>query len=488
MKDLKQKAIRGGFAKLIGQVTNFTVKCINLMVLARLLDPTDFGLVAMVTAITGIYEMFSTGGLSSAAVQQASITDEQISTLFWINVLIGLLLAFLCILTAPVLAHFYHEPRLFWVTVIFAAGIFFTAAGAQHAALLQRQLRYVTQVTIEAATSIIATAVVICLAFAGFGYWSLVLGGVVGPAINTAAMWAVVGWRPGMPRRNAHIRSMLHFGGTVTLNGLVIYIAYSFDKILLGRFWGADALGLYSRAGQLIHIPTSQLNSAIGGVAFSALSRLQNDPFQLRNYFLKGYSLVIAMTAPITLFSAAFAEDIIFVVLGPKWTEAATIFRLLAPTVLIFGIINPTAWLLWALGLHMRSLAIAFVIAPLCITAYLIGLPYGPNGVALAFSVAMTLWLAPHIIWCVKGTMISPRDFLLAMWPPIGSAAMAAALAFATQFYFSQWQSPFTRLLLGAFVMAVVYAGMLLFVMGQKSFYLGLLGQLRSPSRWRSGF
>lgn len=483
MKDLKQKTIRGGFAKLIGQGINFTVRFAFLAVVARLLDPADFGLVAMVTAVTGVYDLFSTGGLSSAAIQQATVTEEQISTLFWINVLIGVMLALLCLLTAPLLAHFYHEPRLFWVTIVLAAGFIFTSAGAQHSTILHRQLRYVAQVAIEALTVVASAAVAISMAVAGFGYWALVISAVVGPAVNTAAMWAVVGWTPGMPRRNVGVRAMLHFGGTVTLNNLVVYIAYNFEKVLLGRFWGADALGLYGRASQLINIPTAQLNSAIGGVAFSALSRLQHDPVQFRNYFLKGYSLVIAMTAPITLFSAAFSDDIILVVLGPKWTEAAVIFRLLTPTVLIFGIINPTAWLLLAMGLQKRSLAIALVIAPLCVTAYLIGLPYGPSGVALAYSTAMTLWLAPHILWCLKGTMISVRDFLLAMWPPIGSAIVAAALAFAAQFYFAQWQSPFSRLLFGACVMAAVYAGMLLFVMGRKSFYLGLLAQLRSPTQ-----
>jgi len=482
MEDLKRKTIRGGFAKLIGQAINFTVRFVFLMVVARLLDPADFGLVAMVTAVTGVYDLFSTGGLSSAAVQQATVTEEQISTLFWINMLIGVLLAFLCLLSAPLLAYFYHEPRLFWVTIVLAAGFIFTAAGAQHVAILQRHLRYVAQTAIEALTVVVSAAVAIVLAVAGFGYWALVMSAVVGPVVNTTALWAVVRWTPGMPRRNVGVRAMLHFGGTVTLNNLVVYIAYNSEKVLLGRFWGADALGLYGRANQLINIPTTQLNSAIGGVAFSALSRLQNDPIQFKNYFLKGYSLVIAMTAPITLFSAAFADDIILVVLGPKWTETAIIFRLLTPTVLIFGIINPTAWLLLSMGLQRRSLAVALVIAPLCVTAYIIGLPYGPSGVALAYSTAMTLWLAPHILWCLKGTMVSPREFLLAMWPPIASAAVAAAFAFAAQFYFAQWQSSLSRLLFGAFVMAVAYAGMLLFVMGRKSFYLGLLGQLRKPS------
>jgi O-antigen/teichoic acid export membrane protein len=480
MEDLKQRTVRGGFAKLAGQVVTFTLQLVFLVVLARLLDPADFGFVAMVTAVTGFYGLFRDGGLSAAAIQKANVTDEQKSSLFWINILIGTVLTLLCLLTAPVLVLFYNEPRLFWVTIVISSGFIVGAAGAQHSAILQRELRFVTMAVIEALSVIAGTVVAIAMAVAGFGYWSLVVSALISVATGTAGMWMVVRWVPGAPRWTSNIGSMLHFGGTVTLNGVVVYLAYNLDKVLLGRFWGADALGLYGRAYQLINLPTAQLNNAVGGVAFSALSRLQNDDFQFKNYFLKGYSLVITMTAPITLFAFAFSEDIIRVVLGPKWIEAAMIFRLLAPTVLIFGIINPLGWLLLSTGRQRRSLAVALVIAPLCVTGYLIGLPYGSTGIALAYSTTMSLWVVPHIIWCLKDTMISPRELVLAMWPPLGSSIVAAAVALLAQSYFGHWQSPVWRLLFGGCVMGAAYGGMLLFVMGQKSFYLGLLIQLKT--------
>src|SRR5262249_19380885 len=149
------------------------------------------------------------------------------------------------------------------------------------------------------------------MALAGFGYWALVGAAIISPAVSTAGMWIVTGWIPGAPKWDAGVNSMLRFGGTITLNALIVYIAYNFDKVLLGRVWGADALGIYGRAYQLINLPTGNLNAAVGGIAFSALSRLQNDPPRIRSYFLKGYSLVISITVPITMFSAFFAEDII---------------------------------------------------------------------------------------------------------------------------------------------------------------------------------
>lgn len=482
MKDLKERAVRGGFAKLCGQAANFVLRLASIAILSRLLNPEEFGLVAMATVATGVYGLFTSAGLSSATVQKETITDAQVSTLFWVNIGVGALLALACVVTAPILVAFFHEPRLFWLTIAMSAGFLFNAAGVQHFALLQRQLRYVAVAGIETVAQVVSSLVAIAMALADFGYWSLVTMAIVSPAVATACMWSATSWIPGPPRLRAGTGAMLRFGGTLTLNGLVVYVAYNLEKILLGRFWGADALGLYGRAYQLVTIPTDNLNWAVGGVAFSALSRLQHDPVRLKNYFLKGYSLVVSLTIPITIFCALFSDDIVLVILGPKWAESAVIFRLLTPTVLIFGMINPLSWLLLSSGLQGRSLAVALVIAPLVTSAYFIGLPYGPNGVALSYSTAMTLWLVPHIVWCLRGTPISPWDLFLAVRRSFVSGIVAAVAAFIVLMYVGQQAPPLVRLALGGCVMVTVYCYMLLLVMGQRAFYLDLLAVMRTPS------
>ena len=475
MKDLKRRTIRGGLAKLCGQAVNFFLRIAYLVIMARLLNPKDFGLVAMVTSVTGLYGLFTSAGLSVASIQRPSITDEQISTLFWINIVAGTLLAFLCLLTAPVLVRFYNEPRLFWLTVVTALGFIISAAAVQHSALLERHMRYVALTGIGTLSQLGGVVVGIVMAIVGFGYWGLAVSPIVQSAVSLTGVWVVTGWFPGLPRRDREIGSMLRFGGTLTLNGVIVYLAYNLDKVLLGRFWGADVLGLYGRAYQLINIPNDNLNSAIGGVAFSALSRLQNDPVRYRSYFLKAYFLANSLTFPITIFCAVFADDIILVLLGPKWTDAATIFRLLCPTVMIFGIINPMAWLLLSIGLYGRSFRIALVIAPLVITAYVIGLPFGASGVAFAYSAALTIWLVPHILWCLHGTAVSPRDILFASSRPFFSAIVAAAFAFSAQLYLGEWASPLLRLALEGASMTIVYFSMLLLGKEQRILYLDLL-------------
>src|SRR6266852_8912657 len=142
MKDLKHRAIRGGVAKICSQGANFLVRIGSLMILARLLDPKDFGLVGMVTAVTGVFSVFRDFGLSAAAVQRTTVTEEQSSTLFWINLLLGAILGLLALALAPFVVAFYHEQRLFVVTAVLATAFLFNAAGVQHTARLARQMRF----------------------------------------------------------------------------------------------------------------------------------------------------------------------------------------------------------------------------------------------------------------------------------------------------------------------------------------------------------
>lgn len=477
-KDLKTSMARGAVARIIGQGVSFAVRMGYLVVMARILSPTDFGLFTMVLVVTGILDIIVYGGLTMSAVQKHEITQDEISNLFWLNVLLSITLAAICFLCGPLLVHFYGEPRVWWIASVLLVGLIVGSAGSQHMAIMQRQLRYTELTAIDVVGSLSSTIIGISMAVAGCGYWALVVGAVTLPIVNTLCVWWVSGWRPSAPSRSVDVRPMVRYGITVVSNGLVVYFAYNTEKILLGRFWGVELLGLYGRANQLIGLPIAQLHSAIGGVAFAGLARVQNDPERYRRYFLKIYALAVSLTAPVTLFCAVYAEDIILVALGPKWIEAAPLFRALAPTVLVFGFINPMAWLLQSSGLQARSLMMAFVIAPLCIVSYLIGLPYGAIGVAICYSLALTLWLVPHLIWAMHGTPIALRDLFHSTWRPIVAGMLAAAVAGLGKFYLADSISV-VRLAGGGTAMAVVYGWTLLVLFGQKSYFADILATLR---------
>ena len=482
MEDLKGKVIRGGLARLCAQAAGFVLRIGSLLILSRLLSPRDFGLVAMVTAFTGVLGLFRDFGLGSAAVQHTTVTDEQNSTLFWINILLGAILSVTALAAAPAIAAFYREPRLLGLTAALGMGFLFGAAGNQHTVVLMRQMRFTALAVINVVSSAMGIIIAVYGAEAGYGYWALVSMSLATPAVSTVGLWLATGWIPGMPRRGTGIRSMLRFGGSITLINLLVYAGYNADKVMIGRFWGVYAVGIYGRAYQLINIPTENLNSAVGEVAFSALSRLQHDPVRFRSYFLKGFSLVLGLTLPITIACALFADDVVAVLLGPNWQGAAMIVRLLSPTITIFAIINPLGWLVFSLGLTVRGLKVAPVLATGMIASYAVALPYGPQGVAFAYSAALTLWVIPHIWICVHGTMISVRDILVAVSRPLASGIFAGGIALGARMIWGEGLLPLPRLIIECTILFSAFFMVLFFVAGHKALYLDVLGGLRKPS------
>lgn len=477
-EDLKRKTARGALASIGGQASTIVLRTVSFMVLARLLLKEDFGLMNMAIVFTGFLGLLRDPGLSMAAVQRLSTTRAQVSNLFWVNFAVGGLLAFLAAVTAPILAALYGEPRLFWVTVVLGTTFVFNGAATQHRAMLQRSMRFAVLAIIDVISLIFSIAVGIGMAVAGLGYWALVGMTISLPMVSLSGVWLATGWIPGMPRRRSGVRSMLAFGGALTMNNLIVYLAYNIDKVLIGRFWGAAALGIYDRAYSLVNLPIGNLLETVGFVAFPALSRVQNDSARLRNYFLKGYSLFLALVIPIPIACALFADDITLAILGPKWRESAGIVRLLAPTVLAFAFNHPFAWLMLASGRAGRCLRMALVVCPVLILSCWFGVKHGPQGVAVGFSIAMVLSIVPVLLWAKHGTLITMRDILRAVTPSSMSIVGGAAVALAVTPILGRVEPVFVRLVAESTILFGMYLFTLLFIMKQKQVWMGLLREI----------
>jgi len=475
---LKRKSVRGGAVVLFSQGLKFVLTIGSTMILARLLTPEDFGLQGMVLALTGAVGLFSDIGLSMATVQRDFITHEQTSTLFWINVVLGTALAVLVAALAPVLVVFYHESRLFWMTIGSAATFLIGGLAVQHSALLVREMRFITLAIIQTSSLIASSLVGIVMALLGCGYGALIGSMVAAPIVTVLGMWFAVPWIPGMPRRGYGLRSALHFGGTLTLNNVIVYLGYNMEKILLGRFWGAAALGLYGKAYSLVNLPTMQLLSSIYTVVFPAFSRLQADPQRLRNSFLQVYSAILSLSIPVTICCILFAEELIRIALGPKWSGSVQVFRLLGPTVFAFGMINPFGWFLISTGRVVRSFKISLLIAPSVILGIMMGLHHGPKGVALAYSMVMILLICPVITWAMHGTGITWGSLWNVMKHPILSGLVACAAGITFKCVLGGKLSALACLTFGLGATFGVYAWMLLAIMGQMPLYMDLLGHL----------
>lgn len=450
------------------------------MVLARLIAPSDYGLITMVVTFTGFLGLFSSLGLYHAAIQCDSISADQSSALFWITLLFGLILFAVCVALAPAIASFYGDPRLVAATIIIGTGFIFSGAGIQHGAMISRQMRYGRVAIIELTSDLISAAVAIYFAWIGYGYFALAYMIALQPLIATIGVWYSARWVPKIPGIDVHVTMMLRFGRTMTLTSAITYFTSNLQNVLIGKFWGEEAIGLYGRSNYLLSFPIDTLNNAIGDVAFNALAQVKRDRARLRRSFLQIYTCVVALTLPLTFACALFADDVIAVLLGPRWSEVVPIFRLLTPTVLVFAINNPIGWLLSALGMAERGLKIALVSAPLVLAGVMIGLPYGPEGVALSYSAVMMLKAIPIATWALRDTGIHFRDIMTGLSGALVATIAAGTLCYVLEAELLSSMTPLLRLAMLSLVFAVTYVLVLMRSATHRAVFAEVLQEARN--------
>ena len=222
-----------------------------------------------------------------------------------------------------------------------------------------------------------------------------------------ALSWLMVRWIPGLPRRGAKVRSMIAFGGNVAASYLIISVNRSADSVLIGWYWGAGPLGLYSRAYNLLMLPVRQLSAPAGSVAVPAFSRLQNDPERFARYYLRAANLIMWITTPIFGFLFVAAQPVIVLVLGHQWREAAPVFQILVISALGQLLLDSTLWLFVSRGQSARLLKLLLIISPIIVGSFAIGLPFGIKGVALSGSVVLVGILPWILKFAFRGTTLT---------------------------------------------------------------------------------
>jgi O-antigen/teichoic acid export membrane protein len=427
--DLRGRSVRGGLVNVTSQGAQFLIQSIATVVLARLLTPADFGLVAMVATVTGLGQAFADLGLSEATIQRKEISHIQVSALFWINVAIGLGLMLITAALAPVFARFYREPRLANITLLVSLTFLIGGLRVQPDAILKRQMRFSSLAIRDVASYALAVPVAITMACRGAGYWAIV---ALPLTLNFTAMalsWLMVNWRPGPPRRDAQIGSMIAFGGNVAASYFIITVSRSADNVLIGWYSGAGPLGLYSRAYNLLMLPVRQLSAPAASVAIPAFSRVQGDPERFARYYLRAVNLIMWISAPIFGFLFAAAQPVIVLTLGNQWRAAAPVFQILAVSALVQLLLESTIWLFVSRGQSHQLLKLLLIITPIIVGSYAIGLPFGIKGVALSGSLVLLSVLPWMLKFAFRGTNLTLQRVGRAILYPIALCLAGVFLA-----------------------------------------------------------
>ena len=399
LTNLKARTISSGFITIAAQGAQFVLNLASIMVLARLLVPADFGLVAMVMTVMGFLRVFKDAGLSTATVQRDGITQAQVSNLFWINVAMSGVVTLLLAAASPVIAWFYREPRLVAITLPLSLTFVLGGLVVQHTALLNRQMRFKAIAAIQVSSMLIGIAVGIGMAWCHYGYWALVFSNLAVTVAAVPLTWLAIPWRPRWPVRQTETRSLVHFGANIAAGGFIYSVARGADGLLIGRFYGADSVGLYSRAGALLNRPMEQFLSPISSVFVPVLSRIQNEPERYRRTFLRVYE-VLALTSFLgTGLMLALSRPLMLLVLGPKWEQAAAIFGGFTLAALSMPLTTASTWLFASQGRGKDLLLGSSLTSLVAVASFVGGLPFGPTGVAVVYSAATLLVAMPVLFY-----------------------------------------------------------------------------------------
>lgn len=388
-QDVNRRALRGGAAVMAAEITSQLLRVAATAVLARILLPADFGLLSMVTAISVFAERVKDIGLSDATVQRQRITHSEVSTLFWINVLVCVLIAGVLASLSTLIARFYGEPRVSGVTVVVASTFVMSGLVIQHQALLRRQLQFGMLAGIQLSAVFLSMVLAVILAYYGLGYWALVAREFSRAFFVMAGTWMACRWRPGWPRRGVSVSSLLSFGGNVTGFNLVYFLSQHVDRILIGRLHGANWLGFYDNAHRLLVLPIQQVRWPVTTVSLPALSALQTEPDRFMAYYEKASRLAAFVISPIVIFSFVFADLVVALLLGPRWGNCVPIFRVLAVGAMATPFVALMGPALLAYGKAKVNFQIGLVNAVTRVALVLLGgLLWGPIGFALGGSSA----------------------------------------------------------------------------------------------------
>lgn len=391
LQNLSRSAARGASVTAAGLVIRILIQSVGLVVLARILSPTDFGLVAMVVAVVSVGDILRDFGLSYAAVQAPTFSLKQRSNLFWLNTAFGAVIGAAVFGLSWPIADLYNDQRLVAITQVVAGTFLINGIGSQYRASLQRSLAFGALAVAETAGQIVSVSAGIIAAMNGLSYWSIVIQLVMHPAVVVTILLAVSRWLPRGFYRHQNTRHFLAFGWRVMAVQTLNYTSANVDTVAVGLKFGPTALGYYNRAFQLMAVPVNQLANGMIRVAVPVLAKLQGDAVRLSQYLIRAQTALLAFMLFILVALASLTEPIVMIVLGPNWLESASILRILAVAGIFQTLTYPLDWTFMALGLTRVQLYQALISRPLLIISVIVGAQFTVEGVAWGYAVGAAL-------------------------------------------------------------------------------------------------
>ena len=428
---LRRVAVRGAGVTALSQSMGFAIQMIATVILARLLTPADFGLVAMVTTFSLLLMNAGFNGITEAVVQRERIDHALASNLFWINVGLGVVLTIAFAGAGSLLARFYRDPRVALVVVAMSTTILLSSASVLHLALLKRGLRFSQVSANDVLARVASVAVSIALGWAAWGYWALVAGAIVVQLATCLGAWARCRWIPGPPRRRPGTGAMVRFAINTYGHFAANYCTRNLDNVLVGWFFGPQSLGFYKKAYDLCVLPVAQLSDPLHAVAMPVLSRLTSDRERLTRYVLRALSTLAFVGMGLGAGLALVGNDLIVVLLGPRWEESGRIFTFFAPGIGAMLLYLTYGWIHLSLGRADRLFRWAIVEFTVIGLLFVAGLSWGPVGLASAWVVSCWILMIPALWYAGRPVGLGVGRLVGAVWRYVVASGLAGVASAA---------------------------------------------------------
>ena len=404
---------------LLEQVFSQGITLILGITLMRLLKPEQFGLLGMVTVFSGFLNVFSDFGLSSSLIQKQDIHELDKSTIFWTSCTIGVILAAILFFSSGYLGDFYNEPGLKAIAKVQSASFIITSLATVHISLLRKTLSYKKIVLISILASTISAAVAMVMAFNNYGVWAIVAQQLLNALLLTIFFWMAISFKPTITFSGTRLKNHLKFGLPLFGSGTFSYWIGNGDNLLIGKFLGANALGLYSRAYTLVTLPTHRISVMITSVMFPSFALIKDDYAKVKRIFLKMSRVLASLILPMMGILFIGAKSIVLLLVGNKWIDIVPIIQVLTGVASIKALSILNSSILVSHGRTDLDFKINVVSGLLLLLCFFLGVQFGILQVAIAYLVGVVLISIPGWYIISKIISCSLKEFVANILPQI---------------------------------------------------------------------
>jgi len=476
---LKQRSGRGALIVFGNQTYQTLLHFVSTALMARLLSPDDFGLISMAVPVLMFATLVSNMGLGQAVIQRANLTRAELSNLYWFSLTVFTIAGLVVMAISPLVAAFYGIDEISNVVIVYGFLMILNGIGSTHGMVMLRRLRFGYQGMIAVVAQTIGISTGLVAAWIWHSYWALIVTQVVSNVIGLVLVWTFSGWVPGRYDRSVPIGGLLRYGVNVAIARLMNFFTDNADTVLVGKIWGQTALGFYDRAFRLMLTPTGRTTGAIATPAQAVLSRLVRDPERYRRAFLGLNRMALLLVSPGILWAVLFADHLVPLVLGKGWGPVVPIFQAFGALAVTRTMVVMYNWMLLAEGRAKEFRQWGIFRAVIIISAFLVGLQWGPEGVAAAYAAVVIFVLTPlQMVWTTRRSPVRLSDLVHTIVMFLPAFALAAAALIGLERWAGLglfWLLGFG--LIGAY--ALVWAVALSFPAGRKAVRQGI-GVLRA--------